>query len=537
MNKILFKGGFELHNDTSASEVVDRLLAMLNQYLISHQKLQLDQSFKVYLKVLSSDHSVQKKLTRTAQKKKTNSRNYVGANRRDEQVFPKLRGIDVQTSDDSYFFNKCILICSILGKLQNDFLKIGCKKFKVAQLINSKVPKKKKCASKLLMEELSQLIESLNLPSTGPYELRATVETLANYWKCQFFIFAGVSQSKSKLLLMHPSSYDDSLMPIFLYKPHNEEHIIFIQNIDSYFRHNGKVCFGCKQTFKGSKYRHFCKTKCSCFTCHRYIQSPQTYIHSRLNRQFCNANISVEILTICPRCNCKIFTQSCLQAHKLLCYSKGYFGWFCEKCKLFTYSVQNLSSEEMKKRHVCGTFRNCRYCYLPQELDHLCLLRKEKAQTFHSRLAFCQLQFSSENNLLMLMIHREENLRGSFKKYIFLSTTTENTFEDKSFFYDYFGNLVDKAQITFFKPKAVKLSFDFSNNYDKLSREKNSIERDVLMHFLTDNEHSSYIVNDQENHTMVNTHSRFRLFNRSFWSGSAGASQSKGQGFDSHEDN
>ena len=466
--------------------------------------MQLDQTFKVYLKVLSSDHSVQKKLTKAIKKKKkTNSRNYVGGNRRDQQVFPKLWGIDVQTSEDSYFFNKCILICSILGKLQNDFLKTGCKKFQVAQLINSKTLKKKKYAAKLLMEEIAQLIESLNLCSTGPYELKGTVEILANYWNCQFFIFAGVSQSKSKLSLIYPPSYDDTLMPIFLYKPHNQDHIIFIQNIDSYFRHNGKVCFGCKQSFKGSKYRHFCKAKYSCFACHRYIQSPQTYIHSRLNRQFCNANISAEILTICPRCNCKIFTQSCLQAHKLLCYSKGYFGWFCENCKQFTYSFKNLSSDEMKKRHVCGTFRNCRYCYLPLDLNHLCLLRKEKNQTFHSRLAFCQLQFSTESKLLMVILHREENLRGSFKKYIFLSDSVDNSFEEQSFFYDYFTNLVDQTQATFYKPKPFKLSFDFVNNYEKLSREENSIERDVLMHFLTGNEYSSYIVNDQENHVMV----------------------------------
>ena len=76
---------------------------MLNQYLISHQKLQLDQSFKVYLKVLSSDHSAQKKLTKViTKKKKINTRNYVGGNR-DEQIFPKLWGIDVQTTPDSFF--------------------------------------------------------------------------------------------------------------------------------------------------------------------------------------------------------------------------------------------------------------------------------------------------------------------------------------------------------------------------------------------------------------------------------------------------
>ena len=504
MNQISI-GGFELHNDTSATEVVDRRLGMFYQYLISHQKLQLDQSFKVYLKVLTSDHSAQKKLTKAITKKrKINSRNYVGGNR-DEQIFPKLWCIDVQTSPDSFFFNKCVLTCSILGKLQNDFLKGGCKKFQIAQLINSKVPKKKKYASKLLIEETSQLIETLNLSSTGPYELQKTIETLANYWNCQFFIFVGVSQSKSKLSLIYPPSYDDSLMPIYLYKPHNQDHIIFIQNIDSYFRHNGKVCFGCKQSFKGSRYRHFCKTKLSCFVCHRYMQTPQTYMHLRLERQFCNANISVEIFTTCPRCNCKILTKSCLQAHKLLCYSKGYFGWFCDKCQLFTYSLNNLSSEEMKKRHSCGSFRNCRYCYLPQDLDHLCLIRKEKNHTFHNRLAFLQLQFSAQNDLLVAIILREENLRGSFKKYSFFSEifNSANSFEEQSFFYDYFTNLVDEKQLNFLKPKNSKRSFDFSNNFDQLSREKISIERDLLLHLLTDNENSTYIINDEENHIMV----------------------------------
>ena len=498
----LNSGGFELHNDTSASEVVDRLLGMLNQYLISHQKLQLDKSFKVYLKVLSSDHSVQKRLTKTiTKKKKMNSRNYVGANRRrDEHIFPKLWGIDVEANADSYFFNKCLLTCSILGKLQNDFLKFGCKKFRVAQLVNSKLTKKQKYATKLLIEEISHLIDILNLSSTGPYELQTTIEILANYWQCQFFLFAGVSQSKSKLSLMFPASYDDTLMPIYLYKPHSQDHIIFIQNIDSYFRHNGKVCFGCKQAFKGSRYRHFCKAKFSCFACHRYMQSPETYIHPRL-KQFCNANISVEVCTICPRCNCKILSQSCLQAHKLLCYSKGYFGWFCNECSFFTYAFKNLPSEEMKKRHICGSFRNCRYCYLPQGVDHLCLIRQEKEQTFHSRLAFCELQFSVQNNLIMAIILREERLRGSFKKYIFLSE--ENTLEDESFFYDYFLNLVEEKQTIFYKPKAFKRSFDFTNNYEKLSRENGSIERDFLLHLLTDNENASYVINDEENQIMV----------------------------------
>ena len=62
----LSTGGFELQSDTSAKEMVDRLLGMLNQYLISHQKLQLDNDFKVYIKILSSEHAAQKRLTKAS---------------------------------------------------------------------------------------------------------------------------------------------------------------------------------------------------------------------------------------------------------------------------------------------------------------------------------------------------------------------------------------------------------------------------------------------------------------------------------------
>ena len=96
-------------------------------------------------------------------------------------------------------------------------------------------------------------------------------------------------------------------------------------------------------------------------------------------------------------------------------------------------------------------------------------------------------------------------MRGSFKKYSFFSEifNSANSFEEQSFFYDYFTNLVDEKQLNFLKPKNSKRSFDFSNNFDQLSREKISIERDLLLHLLTDNENSTYIINDEENHIMV----------------------------------
>jgi len=41
----------------AAVEMTDRILSMLSQYLLSNQSLTLNESFQVYLKVLSIDHS------------------------------------------------------------------------------------------------------------------------------------------------------------------------------------------------------------------------------------------------------------------------------------------------------------------------------------------------------------------------------------------------------------------------------------------------------------------------------------------------
>ena len=55
-------GGFDIQE--SGSEIVDRVLKMLEQFLISNQTLKLDNTFKVYLKVLSVAHMKYKKMTR-----------------------------------------------------------------------------------------------------------------------------------------------------------------------------------------------------------------------------------------------------------------------------------------------------------------------------------------------------------------------------------------------------------------------------------------------------------------------------------------
>ena len=474
---------------------------MLNQYLISHQNLQLDESFRVYVKILSSEHSAQKRITK--RRVKRNNRGHVGG-RRSESCFLKLWGIDVHgTSDISNpFYNKCILICALLGKFQNELNKRQNNKFLCARYLNSTNIIKKKYACKMLMDEIGQLLELTGLCAEGPYVLNDTLKILSTHWHCQFFIFEGVSQSKSRLSLMVPHLYDDSLMPIYLYRPHNEDHIIFIQNIHAYFRHNGKVCFQCKQTTKSLQYRHFCKLKHSCFACHRYLQKPSTYIHGKLERQFCNSSMVPEILSKCPNCNCKLFSQSCQKAHKLLCYSKGFFGWFCDQCETFTYRSKNLNSEELKKNHICGLLKNCRYCYLPDDANHLCTMKNEKAHNFLNRLTICHLQLSLDNELIIAFIFREELKRGNFTKYSFFHSMLE--LQDSiecNFEFNYIDTI---EKLPFPKRTNPKNSFDYTNNLTKLANEVDSIEKALLQHFLQeDNFRTTYIILDEENNLLV----------------------------------
>lgn len=53
MTNGLNTSGFDLQDDNATVKMTDRALTMLSQFLVSNQSLQLNSSFKVYLKVLS----------------------------------------------------------------------------------------------------------------------------------------------------------------------------------------------------------------------------------------------------------------------------------------------------------------------------------------------------------------------------------------------------------------------------------------------------------------------------------------------------
>ena len=281
-------GGFDLQSDDSAMEITDRVLSMLYQYLLSNQSLELNESFQIYLKILSIEHSQFRSLKPIQRNRpKRVFKTHVGETRR---LYNYKWGIDVPPLES--FFQKCLLTCTILALAQHAFSEN--KKHKLylyLSKINSVVLSKKNYAIKCFEKELEKLFSCTSIKRTGPYELKATIVLLSETYKCQFFIFDGINNS-SKMYLMYPEQYDDSLKPIYLFRPQFDSgHVIFIRHLNAFYKANSFVCFACFRLFKKnreSRSSHLCKKRKTCFACRRFFQSTTTYLNALTLSNFCD---------------------------------------------------------------------------------------------------------------------------------------------------------------------------------------------------------------------------------------------------------
>jgi hypothetical protein len=265
-----------------------------------------------------------------------------------------------------------------------------------------------------LRSEIDNLLTETKLPLNGPYELENTVKVLNLTYKCQFFIFNGIDNS-NKLKFMYPSIYDDNLIPIYLYEPHESpNHVVFIRNLNSYFKANVKICFACAKTFLTYNYKHFCKEKKSCFSCRRFFASENTYLHEKLMINFCDKTLSKEIPFTCPKCNVTCYSNHCFNGHKLICTGQGTFGYKCLKCKKFTYRYGKINGTFLKNNHQCGERKNCTNCRQEMDDNHLCPLIKEVCkETDCLKLAFIGMEFfdtASENCIDCFNLGQKNNV-------------------------------------------------------------------------------------------------------------------------------
>ena len=543
-------GGFDIQE--SSSEMVQRVLTMLQQYLVSNQNLQLDETFKIYLKVLSVKHMAHKI---SAQQKKVSKRistKKFGSRVKPIKKFNYFWALDVPNSFPSepysnVFKDMCLLTGTIIGLMQNSYFKTERrdKRFLYVQCINSVNKTKQNRAGKVLFEELTALLNSTGLESKGPYELELTMEKLSVLYKCQFFIFDGI-QNSNKLTYMYPEEYQDNLIPIYFYQPLEEKnHLVYIRNLKSYFKANVKVCFSCKKTFLTHSYRHLCPKRKCCFGCRRFFLSEQTYLHEKLKVDFCDKLISKENNLICPTCNVTCYSTHCFKGHKQICKGQGTFGYKCLKCNKFTYRYSDQNTKILKEKHICEALKHCKYCREAQEPNHLCKLKKEICTQVWPKLAFITMEYfdnSSENcldcetlrkdqqNILLCPSHQtnsenedepilaliyceEEVGSGTFSKYEFQNfddlTVTKS---DKILSFPYSQML---SSDILKNSKSHKISQDFKTNIKNLQdKQKCDLLTDKLFQLISTWKNTTFICQDEDSICYVSKPAHLSLTGR-----------------------
>lgn len=499
-------GGFLLNDETSPTEMVDRLLSLLNQYLISNKSLHLNKTFKVYLKILSAEHSKLKTIQRKKIKKVTKT--VVGCSTEHLKAF---WAIDVPYIE--FMQNCCLLLTTVLAVTQHTFFETNGqdKKFKYMELILSTNKAKFRYARNLLVDSVNEIFENtLIQPQTDPYDLLETIKILSQYFNCQFFIFESSPYLHRKLFLRYPKNFDCSKKPIFLYKPHQSNHVVFIRNLTSFFKFNGKTCLVCKKTFKSVQYPHFCKENNNCcFVCHRHFQKPTTYINSYLEKYFCDSKINKSIKKKCHLCNVLLESQSCANAHKRLCNSKGFFGYFCDECKRFTYSSFSTTSADLKESHVCSQ-RTCKICFKMSQPGHLCKLLLEKYPNYHSHLAFIHIE-AFENEIYIASFLIENSKTKTFENIMITDPLIKPymSFTPEHLTFDYYGSLLKNS-----KKKPQKDSQERLQIMKNIEAMPDSFQKSFLKILIKERaEDMTIIISDEENEGMVSCNLWCKILN------------------------
>jgi len=307
--------------------------------------------------------------------------------------------LDVPNGFHNYptiFKNKCLITSVILGVLQNAFYKSNRKdkRYIYVQSLNSVLLTKQIHAGNILKKELFKVLEDLSLTDHKLFNVEEIAPKLSEYFKCQIFIFDGVNNS-SKLKYIFPSTFNHELQPIYLFEPFdNNKHLVFIKSLPSYFKANVKVCFTCQKTFKTYNYKHRCSFTLCCFACRCIFASPNTYIHEKLEANFCDGKITSEKSFLCNICNVTLYSKKCEKSHRLLCNGNGNFGWKCPLCNRFSYRHGSFNSKKLSDIHQCGviTCSNCHQQFNKDE-EHLCKLKKETVSKKWPSLGFFSCQF------------------------------------------------------------------------------------------------------------------------------------------------
>jgi hypothetical protein len=291
--------------------------------------------------------------------------------------------------EENVFKDTCLLVSLVQGKWFRDSQqwkadnkvtgrKTLQEKFqeKRKKLINAYVNRADKLsvgAGKCLKEDITRLATEIGINPEGPHvERNDIIKRVSELFKTQIIVYT--QNRPPKINFMYPLAWDVTLPAIHLILTlHGDlevnDHVDFIKNLEVFFNVRGMPCFEpCGAAVKNYKLtRHKCKTFGSCFACHRFIQTDQTFICPSNKFLFCDQILAQENFEErCPNCNICFKSRNCKKGHsRYLCLNKGYS---CSLCGKFDTGITSV----VKEKHVCRDYSFCRACREELTDTHIC---------------------------------------------------------------------------------------------------------------------------------------------------------------------
>ena len=246
-----------------------------------------------------------------------------------------------------------------------------------------------KSALKLLKNKVFAVLDDLDLPLSGPYNLENVVPKLCEYFDVVIRILdrggtrvmytSAIEQSgkRAEINLLLTAQEDD-----------DKKRLHLIVNLNYYVKAFGHIfCHICNRVL--NRKTHKCTYVQNCYSCNRYKVNADQELFETAYTQTLYCKPVPDQWKNCEKCEIVARSHHCSKLHKTKASSRCRAKRKCPLCNRIYQHVKN-------REHNCEKDTFCKVCYQycsDSPLDpHYCELRKQKAPTYYPPLATWDLE-------------------------------------------------------------------------------------------------------------------------------------------------
>ena len=386
INHGLNSGNFDIR--TPADAIAGTMLEMLENFLLSNQDLELNNSFKVQFKVLSVahyGHNIQ------------NVPNFV----------PHIVGSSKKTTYPNYvtippeycyyhksgcFAKLCFLVSFVIGwiKIESEELEKFSTFLEFRKSLFHRYEKHRKSAHQKIHTYIEQLYQN-GLERGKERNLNYLIPFLSEKYNIQFHLFDEITDFSLKQSFPDIISYEMRQMFLCYF---GNNHITLVNNLNQLFAKNKNFyCFSCQKYFtRKVGHRHLCKKHKSCFACGRLVRKPTYFVTHQNGFSFCS---DAQGMISCFACKRTCQNEECLKEHRKICQK----GVMFHCCNSFEYvSGERPNVQFIKNNHTC--IKKCRQC-------------QKDITSKHHQCKFGQIQLNFDQPKIGYFHFLNENMSGA----------------------------------------------------------------------------------------------------------------------------